>query len=140
MHSASIISIVFQDEYKFFLPSPEVIDIELENWKSAIMDGLVSNNSNLPETLDAAMTLFPNVYSILKVLLTMPVSTANAKRSFSVLKRLKTYLCNSMGDECLISLALLNIYRDKDMCVEKVLKYFDVTGHRRIAHVFDKCD
>ena len=67
----------------------------------------------------------------------MPVSTASAERSFSVLKRLKTYLRNTMGAERLSSLALLNIHPSREVNVENVLRSFDASGHRRIALVFD---
>ena len=40
----------------------------------------------------AAQFMFPNIHTILKVLLTMPISAASAERSFSGLRRLKTYL------------------------------------------------
>jgi len=41
--------------------------------------------------------------SLLQVLITLPVTTATPERSFSTLKRLKTYLRSSMGDEQLSS-------------------------------------
>ena len=34
--------------------------------------------------------LYPNLYILLQVLVTLPVTTAAAERSFSILKRLKT--------------------------------------------------
>ena len=39
---------------------------------------------------------FPNVAIILQIFLTIPASNASGERSFSVLKRVKTYLRNSM--------------------------------------------
>ncbi|KAJ4432415.1 hypothetical protein ANN_21034 [Periplaneta americana] len=55
---------------------------------------------------------YPHVKELLKILLTLPVSTSTSERSFSTLKRLKSYLRNTMGNECLNGLALLNIHRD----------------------------
>ena len=43
-------------------------------------------------------------------LLTMPTSTATAERSFNVLKRAKTYILSTMGQERLSALALLPPY------------------------------
>ena len=44
------------------------------------------------------------------MLVTLPVTTATAERSFSTLKRLKTYLRSSMRDERLTSLAPIYVH------------------------------
>jgi len=56
------------------------------------------------------VNFFPNVKAVLGILATLPVSTATAERSFSTLKRIKTYLWNSMGHSRLSGLALLSIH------------------------------
>lgn len=40
--------------------------------------------------------LFPNVFVLLQIFCTLPVSTATPERIFSYLKQLKTYLRNTM--------------------------------------------
>jgi hypothetical protein len=125
-----------KEEYLPLLPKPSMVDTELESWKEAIAMGTVSPTADLAHALDESVGLFPNIHTILKVLLTMPVSTATAERSFSALKRLKTYLRNTMGDDRLSALALMHIHRDKNICTDKVLRDFDATGHRRIAIAF----
>ena len=55
---------------------------------------------------------------------TLPVTTATAERSFSTLRRLKTYLRNNMGETRLTGLALLNIYRNVDVNVEEIIDRF----------------
>ena len=52
-------------------------------------------------------------------MLLLPVSTASAERSFSTLKRLKTFIRNRIGQKRLSSLALLSINSDitKDLSV-----------------------
>ena len=61
----------------------------------------------------------------------LPVSVAECERSFSTLKRLKTYLRNTMGQERLAGLALLNIYPGIDVDVQTVISMFvDEGGHR----------
>ncbi|KAL1420152.1 hypothetical protein MTO96_004576 [Rhipicephalus appendiculatus] len=56
--------------------------------------------------------LFPNISALLKILATLPVTTAAAEKSFSTLKRLKTYLRNSSVEERLNGLALMSLYRE----------------------------
>ena len=55
--------------------------------------------------------VYPNIWRLLGLFAILPVSVASAERSFSVLKLIKTYLRNSMGDERLSSLALINIHK-----------------------------
>lgn len=55
------------------------------------------------------ITAFPNIYTALHIFLTIPVSNASGERSFSILKLVKTYLRNSLGNNNLISFALLSI-------------------------------
>ncbi|KAL1482584.1 hypothetical protein MTO96_033692 [Rhipicephalus appendiculatus] len=55
--------------------------------------------------------LFPNIHTLLKILAMLPVSTAAAERSFSTLKRVKTYLRNRTAEERLNGLALMSIHR-----------------------------
>jgi hypothetical protein len=53
--------------------------------------------TSLCETLDAVNTvLYPSIDTILCIMLTMPVTSATAERSFSVLRRLKTYVRSTM--------------------------------------------
>ncbi|KAG0430646.1 hypothetical protein HPB47_022499 [Ixodes persulcatus] len=53
-------------------------------------------------------SLFPNVHTLLKILATLPVTTATVERSFSTLRRLKTYLRNRTAEDRLNGLDLIN--------------------------------
>ena len=54
----------------------------------------------LLETLNVTnQDLYPNIYAIFTVLITMPVSSASSERSFSAMRRVKTCLRATMGDE-----------------------------------------
>src|SRR5678815_3481063 len=55
---------------------------------------------------------FPNIATLLNILAVLPVSTATVEKTFSTLRRLKTYLRNSVGEDCITGLALLSIHRD----------------------------
>ena len=54
----------------------------------------------------------PEVVKLLKLCLTIPISSASTERSFSVLKRIKTYQRNTIGQERLTSLARISIERE----------------------------
>ena len=69
---------------------------------------------NALEALIACNSLiFPSTYKLLQILLqTLPVTTTSSERSFSTLKRLKTYLRDTIEENRLNSLALLNIHHE----------------------------
>ncbi|CAI6344856.1 unnamed protein product [Macrosiphum euphorbiae] len=65
--------------------------------------------------------MFPNVFKLLQILATHPVSSASNERSFSTLKRIKTYLRNSKSEGRLKGLALLSINRHYQITADEVL-------------------
>lgn len=50
-------------------------------------------------TENSLKEIYPNIYIVIRILLTIPVSTASAERSFSKLKLIKKYLRNTMSQE-----------------------------------------
>ena len=60
---------------------------------------------------------FPNACIAYRILLTIPVTVASAKRTFSKLKLIKSYLRSTMSQERLSGLAILSI--EKNM-LEKI--------------------
>ena len=67
----------------------------------------------------------------------MPVSTATAERSFSVMRRVKTYLGNTMTTDRLSGLGLLNVYREKELTSESVLDKFTRKKNSKLALIFE---
>ena len=128
---------VIKEAYASLIHCNNIVDSELENWKQAIEDKVVPSTKHLPEAVDFSENLFPNIFTVLKVLLVMPVSTATPERTFSCLRRLKTYLRNNMTDERMSALALMNLHQGRTISAEQVLREFDATGHRRIALAFN---
>ena len=59
--------------------------------------------------------------------------SATAERSFSVLRRLKTYMCvrSTMNNDRLSSLALMHIHRDYSVDLDKVMEKFVSAKTRR---------
>ena len=56
--------------------------------------------------------LFLQVEMLVRLLLTIPCSGAEAERSFSCLRRLKTYMHNSMTQTRLNHLAVLHVHQE----------------------------
>jgi hypothetical protein len=61
---------------------------------------------------------------------TLPVTTCSSERSFSSLRRLKTYLRNTIGEDRLNGLALLNIHRDIKVDPKQVIAELCSTRRR----------
>lgn len=80
---------------------PGDILIELKLWHSEIQRQelvLADVFKSVTKALDICdVTLYPNIYRLLKILCTLPVTTCTAERTFSTLKRVKTYLRNTTG-------------------------------------------
>ncbi|KAJ8926366.1 hypothetical protein NQ314_021275 [Rhamnusium bicolor] len=76
--------------------------------------------------------LRPNIYTVLHLLTILPVSTASVERTFSSMKRLKTYLRNKTGADRLTGLALLSIHRNLKIDYDVVLNMFATKSKRRL--------
>ena len=74
--------------------------------------------------------MMPDFSKALRILSVIPATSCSAERSFSSLRRLKTYLRNTMGQERLSSLALLHIERDyvNQVMSDDMEKMIDVFG------------
>jgi len=64
---------------------------------------------------------FTKIHFLLKVVATLPVSSATAEQTCSTLKRLKTYLRNATGQDRLTGLALMSVHRDIDVNIQRAI-------------------
>ena len=75
--------------YESDLDVPPIFNAELKRWMKEVAVGKLQT---LSEAADyAKQHMFPNLATLIVILLTVPVTNASAERSFSALKRLKTY-------------------------------------------------
>jgi hypothetical protein len=87
-------------------------------------------HSNLQSSMESLFLLF-------KIYLSIQVASAEAERSFSTLKRIKTWLRTTIGQDRLSALAVLNIERpqaadiDSDLAIDKFVE----AKNRRIKFV-----
>jgi hypothetical protein len=77
--------------------------------------------------------LFPSVMALIHLLLLCPASSAEAERSFSSLRRLKTWLRSTMLQERLNSVAVCHIHNDilQRLNVDAILRDFANRSHIR---------
>ena len=75
---------------------------------------------------------FPNIYILLKLICTMPVTSCEWKRTTSVMKCLNNYFRCTMGQDRLLSLALMHIHYEKEFDIDKVAQRFFLKQSRRM--------
>lgn len=101
-----------------FLENKDVLLSELKMYKHAMKDN--KGLSALQAFTMCDGEFFPRIKRLLKILCTIPITTCTSERTFSTLRRLKTYLRNTMSNECLNGLALLNTSHVKVSPIEVV--------------------
>ena len=81
--------------------------------------------------------MFSEILTLVKLFLIIPVTTASAERSFSALRRLKTYLRGTMTQERLNSVALTHIHKAYTDSVDlSVIAKNFITANDRRLHFF----
>ena len=114
---------------------------------SAIQSNLLISKgvTNMEDIIKELLHLqhgFPEVYHLIKVVaMTIPVTSATAERSFSVLKRIKTYLRATMGQERLTHLAVLSIERElsRNIDLDSVIDHFSCNASTSYATIILCC-
>lgn len=88
--------------------------------KAHNINGTVSDIVAWFQEVDIRETTYKSVYEAVATFLVLPTTTASCERSFSGLRRVKTYLRSSMGQERLnsmiVSIAHLDILDRINVC------------------------
>ena len=121
------------ETYHGDLSDKVVYDNEVIRWKTKWADTLEKPNG-LVETIETTNEiLYLNVTKVLTILLTKPVSTATPERSFSVMRRVKSYMRSTKKTERLSALALMHAYRATPIDTDIVIREFCAKKNRRLA-------
>jgi len=121
------------------LPANDVAQFQEEVDRWLVRWNIATNPtpSTISETLAVInCALYRNFYVCLLVLVTMPVNTATAERSFSVMRRVKMYVRSTMLTERLSAFVVLHAYKHWHIDVEKVIDVFAVKKTRRLGFLF----
>ena len=113
--------------------------IRLRNQLTVLHDAMGSTKLAMKDIIASLLSfnttanLFSEVRKLLKFLLVIPASTATVERSFSSLRRLKTFLRNSMTQQRLNHVALLHIHKDltEQLDLQAVAHEFILCNDRR---------
>ena len=69
-------------------------------------------------------TMFPNIYTAICILGTIPITICQRERLVSALRRLKTYMRGAMAQERLNGLAALSVHRNMNISENKIIDKF----------------
>ena len=109
------------------LPTPEIIEQEILQWKLKWSSVPENERSQTCATAikSCSSIAFPNIYTLLKIACTLPVTSCECERSASVILRPDNYMRHCMPtEERSIVLALLHIHYDTNVDMEEVVKMF----------------
>lgn len=134
----SIITKVEEEQIKmlvsFYQEDLECSDVaavgELHLWYKTICESKIISKNALDYYIACNEVVFPTISTLLKILVTLPVSTSTSERSFSTLRRIKTYLRNTIGQERLNGIAMLNIHRELSISPDEVIEEISKSPRR----------
>ena len=122
------------EEYEEDLITKNVVDQKLLLWQRK---WLAVASKHQPDTLAKAITKcdekrFPNLFLLLKRACTFPTTSAECERSFSAMRRLRTWLRASMKMERLDSIVIMNVHRQGEVDYKHVSELFFQVHPRKI--------
>lgn len=146
LHPANMLKIPLEDlkskieDFASFY-SLENINSEIELWHKVWADKNLASisleNMELCEVEKETNIFFPTIKRALHISMALPCTTCTVERSFSTLRRVKTWLRATMGPDRLNGLCMLSVHREmvkenKANIIEEVLNSF-AANPRRLA-------
>ena len=75
---------------------------------------------------------FPNLYQLIQCALVIPISSATCERSFSAMRKIKTWLRTSMSQHRFDNMSIIYIKKDIKINAEEIVEVF-AKKDRRLA-------
>ena len=82
------------DLYKDDLPSPQLFFVEFQRWKIKVQAGIIKADSCAASLKACDPDDFPNLYILLKIVATLPMTSCECERSISTMRRLTLLLAH----------------------------------------------
>jgi hypothetical protein len=80
---------------------------------------------------DVWVQMLPEVVTLLRLYLTLPVTSCTSERSFSSLRRLKTFLRTTVTQKRLNHIAILHCHREQPIDLEEICNNFILKNEMR---------
>ena len=96
-----------------------------------------TRQADIPDRISDTLKLvdkeaFVNIFNILQILATVPISSSSCEHSISTFRNLKHYLRDTMGQERLNGLALMHSHRDMNFAMNSIVDLFANLQPRRM--------
>ena len=118
----------FACQYKNDLPNERILKAEMDIWETY---WLKKHVGVIPDRVSTTLKMmkdiccsFPSIVICLKLIGTVPVTTCECERSVLSLRRLKTYLRNTMNQERVNVLALMHAHREIELDNKQIIDMF----------------
>lgn len=103
-------------------------------WKNRITNQAEVKNISFISLLDET-NLYPAVHTALTIALTLPVTTCSIERTFSTLRRVKTWTRNTISDDRLNGLCMIAVHKEyvihhKFELIEEIINEFGLLPRR----------
>ena len=127
---------LIQKHFKQDLPEPSEFHIELDRWK-LFWKLNVGNEApkTISETIESTSQIkqrFPNIYTILHILLVTPITAASAERANSSLKHVMTPKRSTMREDRLNALVLMYVHRDIKIDTDRIVDMYATSNASRM--------
>lgn len=128
----------FAEKYEAFFKNRTKLKSEVDLLRNMFHENNMTSASTtqLFFELQKMEIVFPELLTLIKLVLTLPVTSVTAERSFSSMKRIKTYLRSTMKTDRLSNLTLLSIERELSEKLlqdpDEIVKEFSKIGNRRL--------
>ena len=124
------------NHYSQDLPNVAGLTAELYLWER-LWEEKKERAEDIPDKIATTLKVihldsFPNIFTILQILATVPVTSCSCKRSISCLRYLKNYLRSTMGVGRLNGLALMHAHRDIPLNLDEIIDLFATLHPRRM--------
>ena len=124
---------LFADLFKDDFPCPKALEAELDLWETYWLESKDCLPDNVSSTLKRIpFNGFNNIKVSLRILGTSLVTTCTCERSFSTIRRLKTYTRSNMVSERLNGIALMNVHQEIVSDIEKATDLLSTENRRHI--------
>ena len=138
-----------KDELLFWkddLPFPKSLDQELRRWEDLWKRKKTSPfgydqeqlpTVNIPDNFLLSLTAcdshsFPNIHRLLIIGCTLPITSAEAERTFSLMRRIKTFARSTMCEERFADLGVIAMNYGERITVDDVARAFVEKNPRRL--------
>ena len=119
------------------LPCPMSLPSELRRWQTLWSNDEAGSTSSIPDNLLLALGAcdvdsFPNIHRLLLIGCTLPITSAEAERTFSLLRRIKTFTQSTMAEELFSDLAVIAMHYGERIAVDDIMHTFIQLHPRRL--------